>query len=386
MSRPLHICFLAVDFPIAGNTVGGIGNMVRILGDYLVAQGVRVTVLCYDVPNPENLPEYMGDIHIVNFQNRSGSFGLKNYRTINALLKNIHLENPIDIVETSESQLAFIKKIKGIKYGIRMHGGHHFFTDAEQRKREWRKVLLERMSYKKADFIIAVSHYVHQKTRDLMKWNYPVKVIYNPVDTKMFSKTNANQLVKGRVIFVGSILEKKGIRQLVMAMPLIKLKFPHAHLVVVGRDALIPGTNKPYRPILDQYLPPNYESYIHFTGVLPHEAVADKIATAEVCVYPSHMEAMPMAWLEALGMGKAFVGSLAGPGPEIIRHGDNGLLANPFSPEDIAEKVIWMLQHPEQAKKMGDAAFEDVQKRFAIAKVGAENFAYYQDLISSNKS
>jgi hypothetical protein len=55
------------------------------------------------------------------------------YTEGNAKIKDIHEKNPIDIIETSELGLAFINKIEGVKYIIRLHGGHHFFAEAESR-------------------------------------------------------------------------------------------------------------------------------------------------------------------------------------------------------------------------------------------------------------
>ena len=49
-----------------------------------------------------------------------------------------------------------MNKIKGIKYIIRMHGGHHFFAKAENRPTEWKKVWQEKRSFKNADAILNI--------------------------------------------------------------------------------------------------------------------------------------------------------------------------------------------------------------------------------------
>ena len=59
--------------------------------------------------------------------------------------------------------LAFLPKIKEIKYLIRLHGGHHFFAESEKRKINKWKGFQEKRSFKKADAFIAVSQYVNQE-------------------------------------------------------------------------------------------------------------------------------------------------------------------------------------------------------------------------------
>ena len=102
---------------------------------------------------------------------------------------------------------------------------------------------------------------------------------------------------------------------------------------------------------------------------------------ASVCCYPSHMEAMPLSWIEVMAMGKGFVGSQLGPGPEIIKPGHNGLMCNPLSPEDIANKIIWMLKNKERAVELGKNAREFALSNFSLEKIGPKNLELYQSLI-----
>ena len=59
-----------------------------------------------------------------------------------------------------------------------------------------------------------------------------------------------------------------------------------------------------------------------------------------------------------------------------------GLLADPHNPADVAEKVIYMLDHPEDALKMGANARKDVLNRFDIDKLINHNISYYKSLLA----
>ncbi len=379
----MHIAFLALDFPDQ-NGGGGIGSFVKTLGAELVKIGHKVSVVAAQYRENTFVEEVEGmAVHRIKLTMLPIVGGFLNYHKINKAFADIHQEVPIDFVETSESQLAFVKKLDGVKYVIRMHGGHHYFAVAENRPFEKRKVYQEKKSLAKADYMLAVSDYVARKTKALLKLKADAKVIYNPINTTAFNAANPAKAVQDRLLFIGSLVEKKGIRQLVLAMPKIILAVPDAELVVVGREGYIPGTDKKYMPVLKKAIPTEIKDKIHFTGPVSHSEIPKYIEEAELCVYPSHMEAMPMAWLEALAMGKPFVGSNTGPGPEAVKDGKTGLLCNPHNPDDIAEKVIWMLQNKEVAQKMGLAAREDVLQRFNIEKLVNENIAFYQNCIDA---
>ena len=65
----------------------------------------------------------------------------------------------------------FLKqKIKNIKYVIRLHGGHHFFAEAENRGINKWKGFQEKRSFKKADAFIAVSNYVKNHTATYLSY------------------------------------------------------------------------------------------------------------------------------------------------------------------------------------------------------------------------
>jgi len=378
----MHICFLTHEYPLPGIRHGGIGSFINTLGKKLVRYGHRVTVvgagyfddkyICHEgihvFPVPHSKWPYAGFID--------------NSRRINAVLKSIQQRYPIDVVEAPEAGLAFIEKINLVKYVIRMHGGHHFFTIAENRPREKWKVFQEKRSFQKADGIVAVSRYVMETTQKFLHIPQPVRIIYNPVDLELFSGADANRTKTNELLFVGTICEKKGIRQLVQAMPLVKKEFPDVRLKIVGREWYFPKTGRSYTAYLRTFIDPSVKEHIQFIGPVPHHLMPALLEQAEVCVFPSHMEAMPLAWMEALAMGKPVVGSKEGPGPEAITDGKTGLLANPYSPEDIAERIRYLLYHKDEAKAMGRAARSDVLDRFDVNKCVLENCTFYKEVFS----
>jgi glycosyltransferase involved in cell wall biosynthesis len=379
----MHICFVTSEFPKIGFPHGGVGTFVATLGKALVEKGTRVSVVGLNYEQKEEY-ELINGIHVYRLRSKKVK-GLQwyfNSKTISNKIREIHHSDPIDFVETPELGLAFLPKQKGINYVIRMHGGHHYFALSENRKKEWWKAFQEKRSFRKADYIISVSDYVGKTTRRLLHLeDRVIKTIYNPIDVaKFFDATNSNT-VPHTILFAGSIVEKKGIRQLVESLNYLVDKFPDVKLLIAGRNGNIPGTSQPYLPILERSVVAKIKNNITFLGVMPNDQMPKLISDAHICCYPSHMEAMPVAWLEVLAMGKIFVGSTSGPGPEAVEDGVTGVLANPFDPKDIAEKIEWVFSNPESAAEMGKKARLDIISRFSLDVIVDQNITYFSALL-----
>jgi len=378
----MHICYITAEYPILNLAHGGIGSFIKTLSVELVKKKINVSILRISDINSYKIINDNGiSVHLIPRSKMPLSFILNSYR-INKYLKKIHLKNKVHIVETAELGLAFVKKRKGIKYIIRMHGGHHYFALAEKRKLEWRKVWQEKKSFKKADYILAVSEYVKETTRNLLNLgNQEIQVIYNPIDTVKFYRADNKKVIKHTIFFAGSIVEKKGIKQLIESIKYLVEDYPNCKLIVAGKDSFIPGTNKLYRPILLKNISENILTHIEFLGAIPNSDIPKWIEKANVCCYPSHMEAMPIAWLEVLSMGKIFIGSNLGPAKEAIKDGETGLLINPFKPKEIAEKIKWVFENEGKSKEIGDNARKEIIKRFNINSLVDENILFYKSKI-----
>lgn len=379
----MHLVFLTHEFPKPGFANGGVGTFVQTLGFWLTESGHKVSVVGinntedYEVENHSSLTVYR-----LPKKNVKGLTWLLQSRSIAKKINELNASNPIDVIEGTEMAFAFVPKLKGVKYLIRLHGGHHFFAESENRGVNWWKGFQERRSFKKADAIIGVSHYVMDHTSRYIDFSKKDKgVFFNPANLHKFREADLKKEIRNRIFFAGTVCEKKGIRQLIQAMPIITESIPDAELYIAGRDWFFPKTGISYLSYIRTFIDPCVERSIHFLGPLPNFEIPNQIEMASVCCYPSHMEAMPLSWIEVMAMGKGFVGSQLGPGPEIIKPGHNGLMCNPLSPEDIANKIIWMLKNKERAVELGKNAREFALSNFSLEKIGPKNLELYQSLI-----
>lgn len=380
----MHICFLTNEYPKPGFPHGGIGSFVKTIAEALVDKGVQVTVLGLHY-TPNNETEILNGVQVIRIQ-KSKVTGLAwyfNSKNIANTIDAIHKKNPIQILEGAELSLAFLPKIKGIKYIIRLHGGHHFFAEGENRSINRWKGFQEKRSFAKADAFIAVSNYVKLHTANYLSYhNKPIQVIFNPINNELFQPQEV-AIESNNVTFVGTICEKKGVRQLIQAFPLVKEKFPNAILNLYGRDWFFPDGSSYVKMLQEIELPllGPYAKDIVFHGAIAFQDIPNAYAKAAVCVFPSHMETLGLVAPEAMAMEKAVIFTKLGPGPEVIVEGETGLLCEPHYSADIASKIIDILENPSKAIQMGKKARESVMNQFESHKVVEKNIAYYSRIL-----
>ena len=379
----MHICYITSEFPTKGLNSGGIGSVVKFLGEKLVVKNIDVSVVgFYNVVSEEI--EVVSNINVYRLPKSKWKF-TRFYDNKKRLLKKINeisSINTIDIVEGSELNFAFFPKKVNYKKVIRLHGGHHFFAIELNKKTAFWRSYQEIKSFKNADDFIAVSDYVGDQTKKYLNIDFNFKTIYNTVDTDIFKNNNPQEFKKNSLLFVGTICEKKGIRQLIQAIPIIKKQVPDVVLNIIGRDWRFPD-GKSYIEYLKTFILNEDINNINIIGPVTHVEVPKFIEKTDVCVYPSHMEAMPIAWLEGLAMGKKVVASNIGPGIELVKDNETGLLIDPYSPKDIAEKIIKVLLNAKESEKRAVNARKDILKRFNSDLIINQNIEFYKSIVNS---
>lgn len=312
----MHICFLTNEYPKEGFPHGGIGSFTKTLAVALIDKGIRVSVIGLNYTS-NNETEIVYGVHVHRLKRStikmiSWHF---NFKAINNKIKEIHREHPINIIETSELGLAFISKIKNIKYIIRLHGGHHFFAEGENRGISKWKGFQEKKSFKNSDGFIAVSRYVKNHTEKYLSYyDKPLGYINNPINSKLFKPTE-KYLAKAKIVFVGTVCEKKGIRQLIQAFPFVKDIYPEAILEIYGRDWFFLDGSSYIQLLKEKELPKLGEisKDIHFYGAVSQTQLPEIYEKASICVFPSHIETQGLVAPEAMAMERPVIFTKLGP-------------------------------------------------------------------------
>ena len=102
---------------------------------------------------------------------------------------------------------------------------------------------------------------------------------------------------------------------------------------------------------------------------------------AAVMVYITHSEGLGSGALLAMSAGVPVVASNVGGLPEIIRHGENGLLVD-NTPQAIAAAVRLLLDDPAFARRIGDAARRTVMERFTVDHMVRRTMEVYRQVLA----
>lgn len=375
----MHICFLTNEYPTSQDPHGGIGSFVKFLAENLITHNIEVSIL--GIYKDEGVEKINGVI-IYKLKKSNWKFAkfYDHNKKIQKQIIEINTVSPIDIIEGSELNFAFFPKKTTYKKVIRLHGGHHFFAIELNKKPAFWRGYQEKKSFKKADKFIAVSDYVGSQTKKYLQSDFNFKTIYNTVDTDKFKNSNPLEYKKHSLLFVGTICEKKGVRQLVQSIPMIKKQFPNVVLNIIGRDWKFQDGSS-YVNFLKKNISKDVEENIKFIGPVPYDEITNYMKEAQLCVYPSHMESFGLVLIESLLMEKPVLASHIAPFEEIKSGKDIFTTISSITPQDIAEKIIQIFSNPEKAENRAAYARKDILKRFNSDSIVNQNIEFYKSIL-----
>ena len=114
-----------------------------------------------------------------------------------------------------------------------------------------------------------------------------------------------------------------------------------------------------------------------FMGYLEGEELAAAYASADVFAFPSDTETLGFVAMEAMASGVPAVGARAGGIPDVIRHGENGLMFTPGDLGDLTEQLQTLLLNPELRRRLGQQARRDMEA-FSWRAATEKLLEYYQ--------
>ncbi|MEJ5276326.1 MAG: glycosyltransferase family 4 protein [Thermogemmata sp.] len=208
----------------------------------------------------------------------------------------------------------------------------------------------------------------------------PIEILPNFVDTEKFLPNDA-EAEEGLIVFAGTVCEKKGVRQLIAAMPAILASVPHARLIIAGRDQMEAPGGGSFVEYLKSLMGPLVRERTVFLGPLRHSDLPGLLRKANVCVFPSHSESQGIVFLEAMATGKPQVAPRIPPVLEMMREGEHALFCDPREPESIAAAVVRLLKDPDLRARLGRAARERVVREFSAEVMVPRNIEFYERVL-----
>jgi glycosyltransferase involved in cell wall biosynthesis len=182
------------------------------------------------------------------------------------------------------------------------------------------------------------------------------------------------------LIFVGRVIEEKGVEDLIRAVALLRTELPDLTLLVVGDG---PTRNA----FEDLVLSLDVADRVHFTGWVQNEQVSAFLAASDIFVGPSKpapdgwIEAQGLTFCEAMAAGLPVIATRSGGIVDIVKDGETGLLVDTGAPDQIAAAIRRLVREPELGYRLAVSGQQWVRENFS-RKATAEKFlSLFSDLI-----
>jgi glycosyltransferase involved in cell wall biosynthesis len=238
-----------------------------------------------------------------------------------------------------------------------------------------------------ADTIIATSNSYINESRFLPNYKEKIEVIPNGIDLKEFennlSKAECREKLnlpqdKKIILFFGNIVVYKGPHILLKAIAIIKDFIKDFELVFAGRGEMQEELIKMAKKL-------GVEKNIRFTGYVEEHLKPLYFKSADIFCLPSInlAEAFGIVNLEAMACGIPIVSTKLGGIPDVVEDGKSGLLAKPNDEESLAEKLIYLLENEDAAKKMGKHGKQKVRD-YSWEKIAEKTEEIYKELNPNN--
>lgn len=241
--------------------------------------------------------------------------------------------------------------------------------------------VIEKYVVNKIQNIIAVSLHIKNEISNMTKST--IRVIQNGIDFEAIQNVQQRKsLAHPCILFIGELSKLKGVDLLIQAIPIIKKVVPNIH-VFIG------GTGPQAEELKELVKELKVEKNAEFLGFVSGDEKYSYYKSADICAFPSTYDPFGIVVLEAMACGKPVIVSCVNgvqlPLPFMMEDGKTGLLFKSGNIEDLAEKVIILLENEELRKKMGDAGRASA-KEFSWDKIAEQTIGVYKSILEKAKT
>ena len=346
---------------------GGTSNVIIQLCKILKPEVNKIVVCSIGGPIVKSLSE-MGIKHIkINDVGRHSPF---NFIKVLKQLTKIKEKKKITVIHTHHRMSAFYTAIlqKRFKF-IFINTAHNTFENNK---------IMTRYAYKNAN-IIACGEMVKKNLAEFFGLpDNKITVIHNAVeafDGDVKDIACLKELKERGFFLVGNIgrfTKQKGFEYFIDSYPLVKRQINKVKYILVGD-----GIDK--EKLIHQIKSIGAEEDIILLGF--RDDVQNVMAQLDLVVLSSLWEGFPLTPIESFSVGKTVIATAVDGTVEIVKNGENGYLIQPKNPAAIAEKVVYIVSHPELCRNLEEQARYTFIKEFSFNQFSKRILKYYDALL-----
>jgi glycosyltransferase involved in cell wall biosynthesis len=199
-----------------------------------------------------------------------------------------------------------------------------------------------------------------------------VGVIYNGVAATTSRPHTASRDGRFRLLFVGNLLERKGVKDLLRAF---------ARPGIMARDVVLTmaggGPVETYRKMAAEL---GIGDRVTFSGWVSQDDARSLMVNSDALILPAYDEGLPLVILEALASRTPVICSPVGSIPEVLEDHRTALFVTPGDESEIAGAILTLLDHPEMGRELSDAGLRLYERLFTMEAFGRSIESLYEML------
>jgi N-acetyl-alpha-D-glucosaminyl L-malate synthase BshA len=238
---------------------------------------------------------------------------------------------------------------------------------------------ITKFSIEKSDGLTAVSQFLQVETWEAFGCTAcRIEVIPNFIDPQVYDRARYAQTIAGQfngakrvLMHISNFRPVKRVRDIVQIFARVNEDVPSV-LVMVGDgpDRIVAEAEAERLGLQDE---------VHFLGKI--DAVAPLLAGADLFLLPSDRESFGLSALEALASGVPVIGTRAGGLPEVVRHGETGVLCEVGDTDGMADAAVRILRDDLRWQEMSTLAAADARERFSLPDIVGRYEAFYDETL-----
>jgi glycosyltransferase involved in cell wall biosynthesis len=380
----MRIALVSQEYP-PETAHGGIGSQMQAKARGLAARGHEVYVISTGLDG-QAYETTDGGVHVIRIAGFDRSFTRRLYTesarwviystAVAAAIIELHARAPLDLLDFPElGAEAFVHLLNRTEYNyiptlIQLHGPLVMLAQtigwpAVDSEHYRIGTFMEGTCLRLADAVYSssdcsadwcVQHY--GKAREQLT------ILHTGVDTRLFQPGLAPKAERPTIVFVGNLVEKKGVALLVDAALRLTKRFPKLHLRLFGRGEADYIEEELWARVRAAGQP----DLLEVVGFVPRDELPRHLCRAHVFAVPSVYEGGPgLVWLEAMACGLPVIACLGSGVTEVVRHEENGLLIPPGDADMLVGTLERLLLNPTWSAALGARG-----RQVAVAEADSE--------------
>jgi teichuronic acid biosynthesis glycosyltransferase TuaC len=301
------------------------------------------------------------------------------YASLVSMVRKLHRSQRIDLIHAHAAlpcghAAALLSQELNIPCVVTVHGLDAFFDNqVHGYAGEWCKRVAQ-FVYRSASRVICISDKVAERVVDGAGAAVNTRVIYNGVDTEMFSPGSTDR-ASNTILSVGNLIPIKGHELLLRALGAVLPHYPNISCEIIG-------DGPEHQRLAELARERKIADKVRFLGRQGREQVAEAMRRCVLFALPSRYEGLGCVYLEAMSAEKPVIACRGQGIDEIIRHGSNGWLIDPGNLQELVAALSMLLQNLKLRRQLGGTARRTILQGFTTSHQATQLMLLYRECLA----